>query len=158
MKVKRSKLAVFMNVAPGGAGTYAIMGDGITEQTIGYNPQAEEEIYVHQDSGVTDTTSYKPTIPTPQTAYVGDPVFDFVDGLRQERAVLGDCRTDIVIVYLYETATAGAYPAERQNVGIQIDDFGGAGGETLKINYTLNFQGDPEKGTFDPTTKMFTKS
>jgi hypothetical protein len=56
---------------------------------------------------------------------------------------------------MYETPTTGAYPAEKQNVSIQMEDFGGEGGEAAKINFTINFQGDPILGTFNPTTKAF---
>lgn len=156
-KVKRKLLAIMMNTAPGDATPiWSLMGDGITEQTVNYNPQTEEETFVHQDSGDTSITSYRPTIPTPQTAWAGDPVFDFVDKLRKSRAVMSDAETDICMIYEYDTAQAGSYPAEKQHVSVQIDDFGGAGGESLKINYTLNFMGDAVEGQFSPDTNTFT--
>lgn len=156
-KVKRSKIAMFMNVAKGASDPqWALIGDGVTEQTIGYNPSTSEEVYIHQDSGSTDVESYKVSIPTPTTAIKGDEVFEYVDGLRIDRAVLADAETDIVIVYLYKDETSGAYPAEKNRCSIQIDDFGGAGGESAKINYTINLKGNPIKGTFNPATKQFT--
>ena len=112
-KVKRSKLAIFLDTS-GGEETaeWALIGNGVTEQTIAYNPQTSDEVYIHQDSGTTDVESYKPNIPTPMTAIKGDPVFDYVDGLRKTRAIGADARTKICIVYLYETETTGAYPAD----------------------------------------------
>lgn len=157
-KVKRSKLAIFLDTS-GGEETaeWALIGDGVTEQTIAYNPQTSDEVYIHQDSGTTDVESYKPNIPTPMTAIKGDPVFDYVDGLRKTRAIGADARTKICIVYLYETETTGAYPAEQNDCSIQIDDFGGAGGESATINFTINLIGDAVVGTFNPTTKSFTE-
>ena len=157
-KVKRSKLAIVLD-ASGGEETaeWALIGDGVTEQTIAYNPQTSDEVYIHQDSGTTDVESYKPNIPTPMTAIKGDPVFDYVDGLRKTRAIGADARTKICIVYLYETETTGAYPAEQNECSIQIDDFGGAGGESATINFTINLIGDAVVGTFNPTTKSFTE-
>ncbi len=156
-KIKRSLFAAFLNVTPGEAeASYQRMGKGITGQTVNYNPQTSDETYIDEDSGVTDVESYKPTIPTPQTAISGDPVFDFVDGLRKKRAVMEDARTDIVLVDLYGTAASGAYPAEKNICSIQIDDFGGDGGTSLAINYTVNLIGDPAQGTFNPSTKTFT--
>jgi len=90
------------------------------------------------------------------TCKSGDSVFDFVDGLRQDRAVLDSAKTDLVLVYLYEDAVDGEYPAEKQPVSVQIDSFGGDGGSANRINFTLNFVGDPVKGTFNPTSKAFT--
>lgn len=157
-KVKRSKLATFLDTSGGGATpTWSLIGNGVTEQTISYNPQTSEETYIHQDTGTTDVDSYKPNIPTPMTAIKGDPVFDYVDGLRKSRAIGSDARAKICIVYLYDTATEGAYPAETNDCSIQIDDFGGAGGEMAKINFTINLIGDPVIGTFNPTTKSFTE-
>ena len=157
-KVKRSKLAIFLDTS-GGEETaeWALIGDGVTEQTIAYNPQTSDEVYIHQDSGTTDVESYKPNIPTPMTAIKGDPVFDYVDGLRKARAIGADARTKICIVYLYETETTGAYPAEQNDCSIQIDDFGGAGGGSATINFTINLIGDAGVGTFNPTTKSFTE-
>ncbi|MEG2166460.1 MAG: hypothetical protein RRY96_09200, partial [Ruthenibacterium sp.] len=112
--------------------------------------------YINQNSGVTDVESYKPTIATPMTALAGDAVFEFVDSMRMGRKVLSDCMTECLLVYLYKDAVAGGYPAEKNACAIQIDDFGGAGGESAKLNFTLNLQGDAVVGKFDPVTKAFT--
>ncbi len=156
-KIKRSKVAMFMNTATSGSDpSWSLIGEGVTEQTISYNPATSEEVYIHQDSGSTDVEAYKPTIPTPCTAIKGDEVFEFVDNLRINRAVLADAETDIVIVYMYKDKTTDSYPAEKNRVSIQIDDFGGEGGGGVKINYTINLKGDPIKGSFSPGTKVFT--
>lgn len=155
-KIKRSKQAAFLNTASGETETWSLIGDGVTSMVLSYNPQTSDETYIHEDSGTTDVESYKPTSSVPMTAIKGDPVFDFVDGLRKKRAVLGEARTSICLVYLYEEATEGAYPAEKNTCSIQIDDFGGDGGGSVVINYTINFVGDPIEGTFNPTTKTFT--
>lgn len=157
-KIKRSKIAMFLNTAAvSGSPTWSLVGDGVTEQTIAYNPQTSDEVYIHQDSGTTDVESYKPNIPTPMTAIEGDPVFEFVDNIRRERKVLAEARSETCLVYLYKDAVDGAYPAERNVCSIQVDDFGGAGGESAKLNFTINLIGDPEIGTFNPATKTFTK-
>lgn len=154
--VKRSAFAAFLNTSPSSTATYALVGDGVTTATLNYNPQTIEEVYIHQDSGTTEIESYRPTFPMEMTCKSGDSVFDFVDGLRQDRAVLDSAKTDLVLVYLYEDAVDGEYPAEKQPVSVQIDSFGGDGGSANRINFTLNFVGDPVKGTFNPTSKAFT--
>ena len=156
VSVKRSQFKTFLNTGTSETPVWSLVGDGITTGTINYNPQTSEEVYIHQDSGTTMIDSYKPVLPIEATAKAGDAAFDFVDNLRQTRAVLGAAQGEVVNVWLYETAVAGAYPAERQQVNIQIDSFGGDGGASAKINYTLNFMGDPVQGKFDPTTSAFT--
>ena len=72
---------------------------------------------------------------------------------------MDDAETTIVNVWLYETAVSpGVYPAEQQAVSIQIDDFGGDGGQAAKVNYTINYIGDPVVGTFTVATSTFTAS
>ena len=156
-KIKRSQIAVFLNTGTSASPTWSLVGDGVTSQTINYNPQTSDETYIHQDSGNTNVESYKPTIPTPMTAIAGDEVFDYVDGLRKGRAVLTDAETEVCIVYLYETPTTGAYPAEKNACSIQVDDFGGDGGTAAVINFTINLNGDATPGTFNPSIKAFTE-
>ena len=154
--VKRSQFAAFLNVSSDTTPEYALIGDGVTTATINYNPQIREETYIHQDSASKDVERYAPEFPLEQTCKAGDDVFDFIDGLRQSRAVEDAAKTDVVLVYLYEKSTEGKYPAEKQPVSVAIESFGGDGGVANKINYSLNFVGDPTPGTFDPTTKTFT--
>lgn len=146
MKVKRSDFATFLNIG-GTTENWARMGKGITSQQISYNPQTTSETFIHEDSATTTVDSYAPTMNTPQTAYKGDPVFDFVDDLRQRRAVGADCETDLLLVYLYDSNGSSTFAAEKQKVAIQVDDFGGDGGASNVINYTLNFVGESVQGT-----------
>lgn len=158
IKIKRSEVKSFMNTTPASTATYSLIGDGVTTGTINYNPEVLTETYVHQDSGSTSLERYAPNMPVEATCKVGDEVFDFIDGLRKNRAVGADAETDIVNVWLYETPTSGEYPAEKQSVSIQIDTFGGDGGTSAKIAYTINYVGDAIPGTFNPTTKAWTAS
>lgn len=159
-QVKRSQFATFMDTTPSDTPTYALIGDGITSAEISYNPETEEYTFIHQDSGTTNLKSYSPSMPIEAIAVSGDSVFDFVDELRQSRAVLDAAKTTIVNVWLYEDPTGEApnetYPAEQQEVIVSIESFGGEGGDPAKINYTLNYAGDPVAGTFGPTAKAFT--
>lgn len=155
-KIKRSQLMTFMNTTPSAAATYSLIGDGVTGGSISYNPQVEEETYIHQDSATITVESYSPKLSLEASAVAGDAVFDFIDALRVARAVLTDAQTDIVNVWAYESGGPTAYPAEKQNVAIQVDEFGGEGGSSVKINYTVNFIGDPIPGTFNASTKAFT--
>jgi hypothetical protein len=153
--VKRSAFKTFLNTGTTETPVWSLVGEGITTGTINYNPETSSETYIHQDSGVTMIDSYKPTMPIEATCKAGDTVFDFVDGKRQARAVLAAAQVEIVNVWLYEAEAGGAYPAERQAANLQIDSFGGDGGASAKISYTINFEGDPTIGTFNPSTLAF---
>jgi hypothetical protein len=157
-KIKRSQVATFLNTTPSSTATYARLGDGVSSGTIEYNPKVTEETYVHEDNATKTIDSYAPVMSIEATAVNGDAVFEFIDALRIARAVLDDAETDIVEVRMYETGGPTAYPAEKQNVAIQIDSFGGDGGTATKINYTINYIGDPVVGTFNASTSAFTAS
>jgi hypothetical protein len=149
-KAKRSEFAAFLNTGTTAVPVWSRMGKGITEQTINYNPTVTNEKYIDEDAPTPEVDSYAPTIPTPQTAMPGDAVFDCIDKLRQDRATGAAAVKEILLVNIYDSTTAGepvvtTYTAEKQEVAIQIDDFGGEA--DLGINYTLNFRGTPAKGT-----------
>ena len=149
-KVKRSDFATFLDTSGSSTPTWSRMGKGITSQKISYNAATSSETYIDEDTATTTIESYAPTLDAPQTAYAGDAVFDYVDGLRQARAIGADAETDILLVYLYDSTTSSSttsYRAEKQKVSIQIDDFGGDGGASNVLNYTLNFIGDATPGS-----------
>jgi hypothetical protein len=144
VKIKRSQLAMFLNVGTSVSPEWARVGKGVTGQTVSYNPQTTTETYIHEDSATTSLDSYQVNVSTPQTAYAGETVFDFIDDLRQNRAVGSDAEAEVLLVYLYSSSP---YPAELSTAIIQIDDFGGDGGSSVVINYTINLNGDPVAGT-----------
>lgn len=157
MAEKRSSFFLFINTTPKEeTSAYALVGEGVTELSIAYNPQTTTEQYIHQDTATTEITGYQPNAPVTAQVVKGDPAFEFANSLRRSLPVLSDAYTDVVLVDLYETATAGAYPAQKQTVSIQIDSYGGPASDPLSIGYTINWRGDGVQGTFDPSTKTFT--
>jgi hypothetical protein len=154
-KVKRSQFRTFMDVNPGYQ-DWALIGDGVTTAEIAYNPEISDEVYIHQDSGTAEVERYVPNMPIEAVAINGDDVFEYIDGLRKNRATLDEAHTQVVNVWMYEEAVLEAYPAELQDVAVAIDTFGGEGGQSGRITYTIHYRGDPVKGVFNPTTLTFT--
>ena len=153
-KIKRSLFQTFIDTT--GAENYELLGEGVVDGKISYNPKTLEETYVSEDTANIAVESYAPTMPLEMTCVAGDAAFEYIDSLRKEQAVLGDAETTIVNVWMYEDGGPDAYPAEQREVSIQIDDFGGPGGEATKINFTINFIDDPVTGTFDIADNSFT--
>jgi len=135
-----------------------LINSGVTTGAINYNPRTSEEQYIAEDNASVVVEGYAPNMPIEAACVSGDDVFEFVDTLRKARAILDDAETDVVNVWLYETPTGTAYPAEKQEVSIQIDSFGGDGGVAARINYTINYIGDPVVGMFDTANNTFTAS
>lgn len=147
-KIKRSEFATFLNTTPGAEATYCRMGKGITGQTVAYNPTVNTEQYINEDSATNSVEAYAPSINTPQTCYAGEPVFEYIDGLRRARAIGAAAETDIVLVYIYSKATgSNQYNAEKCKCVISVEEFGGDAGNPVSITYTVSLNGDPEIGT-----------
>jgi hypothetical protein len=155
-KLKRTKFKTFLNTGTPAVPVWVLLGDGVTSAKINYNPSILEEHYVIDDNASISVEGYSPTLPIEATALNTDLAWEKIDALRIARSILGDVQTEIVNVWLYETPYSNQYPAEKQTVSIQQDEFGGEGGGVVKHTYTVNFIDNPVPGTFNPTTKIFT--
>lgn len=151
-KVKRSLFKTFLNTGALESPVWSLIGVGVTAGSIAYNPKVEEETYIHEDNATVTIESYAPKFTIEAIAIVGDAVYDYLDALRTGRSVLDDVLAEAVNVWAYKTPIAGYYPAERVLCSLQVDDFGGDGGSSVKLNYTVNFIGDPVLGKLLPGT------
>lgn len=156
MAEKRSAFLLFINTKPKETADYALVGDGVTELSISYNPQTNTEQYIHQDTANTELTGYQPNAPVTSQVVKGDTAFEYINGLRRRLPIGSDAHTDVVMVDVFEEATGGAYPATKQPVSIQIDSYGGAASDPLSIGYTINWRGSGTDGSFNPETRSFT--
>lgn len=153
-KIPRSDILTYIDDTPDSE-NYVLLGVGVINGTINYNPNVLTETYIHQDTANISVESYAPTMPVEITMDDTDEACVYLDGLRVARAVLGDAETTIVNVWNYESGGPTAAPAEQQAVSIQVDSFGGDGGQAVKLSVTINYQGDPVAGTFNISTGAF---
>lgn len=159
MSEKRSAFRMLLNTTPKDTSAkYALVGDGVTELSVSYNPQTSTEQYIHQDTANTELTGYQPNAPVTSQVVKGDPAFDYINRMRKTLPVGSDAHTDIIMVDLFETPTGNSYPAQRQPAAIQIDNYGGPASDPLSVGYTINWRGAGEDGTFNLDTKTFTPS
>lgn len=157
-KVKRSLFKTFLNTGTTGSPVWTLINTGVASAKVGYNPKTTEEIYIHQDTASFSVDSYAPNLPIEASITNAETAFEWLDAKRKVRATLSTAETEIVNVWLYKGAAAGIYLAEKQTVSIQFDDFGGDGGQPAKLNYTINFIGNPLVGTFDPVGLDFVEA
>lgn len=152
-KIKRSLFAAFLNTGAESTAVWSRMGKGITSQKISYNPTVVTEQYIDEDNATTSVSAYAPSLDGTQTCYVDEPIFEYLDRLRQSRAVGSALETEVLFVYLYDYTESGAspatrtYKAEKNSCVIQFGDYGGDGGGDVQITYTIGLNGDPVKGT-----------
>lgn len=144
---KRSELRHFINTTPGATTeTWGLIGFGVSELGIEFNPQTVTNQWITEASSTTEITGYQPSSSVTQYAKFGDPVYDFVNSIRRDRAIGSACVTQMLNIDIYEE-TEGAYFAEMQEVAISVDSYGGSSEDPLTIGYTIYFRGTPTDGT-----------
>lgn len=165
MQAKRSLLCTYLRTAGDETNpTWSLIGDGFTTNSISYNPDSEDKQYINMDSATTILKKYKPTMKLEGVIemdevedetdgevnskhYNLNAVYNYINNLRRSRNVSNE--SEILIVELYTgTLNVGANvyegcSAQRQQVNIQIDEFGGDAGDTISFSSTVNFEGDP---------------
>ena len=113
-----------------------------TDFAIAYNPTTEERDYISYANPIDELENYKPSIGQTQTAYIGDPVYDFIANLARTQAVGDDAVCNCMIVR--QETEGNAHLAERfpALITIDTDDF-----VAKTITYTINYHGDITLGT-----------
>lgn len=162
-KINRDEWVEFLNTTPSGeTPTWAIIGVGITSKQTDYNvDKTSEKWIIHRNNNVS-IDGYGLTSGVEQTCYKGDEVFAFIDDIRYRLKTGSKAETQVLEIDKYsvtEEQTTPKYRARLWTVAIEITS---NGGETAKINYTINYVGDPTFGTvtftggkptFTPETK-----
>lgn len=146
-KAKRSLWRTFLNIGTESSPNWALEGRYASEMTVQMNPQTSTVQDVTQDTAETDITGYQPNIPVSKSVSKTDPTFKYIDEIRRKRKILSDAYGQILNVDVFNESSDGTYPAELQNISIQIDSFGGSASDPLTISYTYNYRGDPVPGT-----------
>lgn len=165
-KIKRSAIAHFLDTSKAADyadATWKRVGKNVDSASTEYNPQTETEQDIISESATTELTGYQPTMPISQKCTKGDEVYEFVNGLRRKRSTMSDAHTWLLNVDLYDktgSEASATYAAEVQEVSVQVDTYGGDGGESPVLEYTLNYVGDPIPGTVSITsgTPTFTRT
>lgn len=147
-KIDRTEWVEFLNTTPSGASaTWNIIGVGITDKATDYNAEKTEEKWIINKNKTVTVDSYGLSSGVEQTAYKGDPVFEFVDDIRYRLKTGSEAQTTLLEIDKYSAQTSGnntTYRARLWTVSIEITS---NGGDTAKVNYTINYVGDPTFGT-----------
>ena len=139
-KINRSQFLTFLDTTPTAeTPTWAVLGVGITEYGIAYNPQVETEKWIVEDNARTIHQSNQKQASVSQKIYKNDPCFEFVEAGRD---VL-NYKTHILDIDRWN-GTETSYPAVMSDVIITITNYMG---EDASIEYDIYYDGDGKKGT-----------
>ena len=155
-KIERKYLAHYLNAAAPGAELpeYERLGRDLEE----YSPELSAQVEVKKNIlGETSIliSGYEKT-GSVETYYAEkeSKLFARLQSIIDHNSVLDDVKADLVEVKLWEPDEAGAYPATREEVYIEVASYGG---DTTgyQIPFTLHYTGNKVQGTFDVSKKTF---
>ena len=161
-KIDRDEgLLTFLDITPDSTATYKVLGIGVTDYGISYNPQVDSEKWIIEKNARQVHSSNEKQGSVSQTAYKGDEVFEFVADGRDKL----NYKTHILDVDVYDgTETSGVItaPAKVSDGLIAITQWMA---EEATVEYDLYYAGDPVEGqatinlttgevTFTPTASL----
>ena len=90
----------------------------------------------------------------PFYAQKGSALFQRLQEIIDGDLVLDDLKADVVDVKLWDENEAGAYPAVKESVYLEVTSYGG---DTTgyQIPFTIHYTGEKVKGAFNVSTKTF---
>ena len=123
-KIKRKFMGNFIDSAlPGAAETaYVRLGKDLEEYNVEMNANVDTKDNILGETSVT-LDSYQPQATAdPFYAVMGDPMFDRLQGIVDERQTLDDLKTTVVEVHLWDEVSeaAGSYVAYCEDVIIEV--------------------------------------
>ena len=154
-KIKRSQFLTFLDTTPNSTATWKVLGVGITEYGIAFNPQVDTEKWIIEDNARTDHSSNQKQSTVTQKCYKGDPIFEFVNAGRDKL----NYKSHVLDIDRWN-GTGSSYPAKMNDVIITVTNYMG---ENAEIEYDIYYDGDAVEGTvtitdgvpsFTPTTSL----
>lgn len=156
MKIERKYLAHFIDASFGGeTPNYVRLGKDLEELNEELNPDVEVQKNILGEQNVIHNGYEVQSEVDPFYAYTGDPLFEHLAEIANERKTGDDCVTTKVDVLL--SADGAVVWAYRENVWVIPNN---VGGDTsgVQIPFTVYNAGERVKGNFDLTTKTFTET
>lgn len=159
--VKRKEIMLYLDTKPNdsvSSPTWGLYGKKSTTATYTYNPSSTSETYITDDNATVTLDSYNVTIDGNMKCYFGDAIYDFINRLRYNLAIGSDAITKALLIDKYDKSSDNSFKAQTFDCTISIESYGGDGGVTPNITFTIGLNGDPTQGsvTFTGETPTFT--
>ena len=162
--VKRKEIMLYLDTTPSSnSESWKLYGKKSTSATYSYNPETTSETYIVDDNATVTLDSYNVTIDGNMKCYFGDEVYDFVNGLRYNLATGTEAVTKALLVDKYDASTVGGnttFKAQVFEATISVESYGGDGGVTPNITFSIGLNGTPKQGsvTFTGDVPTFTEA
>lgn len=153
-KIERKYLAHFIDASFGGAtANYVRLGKDLEEYNEELNPDVEIKKNILGEQSVQHNGYEVQSEVDPFYAYEGDPLYEQLEKIANDRLTGDDCKTTKVDVLLKSDGTVSW--AYKEDVYVVPNSLGGDT-SGVQIPFTVHNAGNRVKGTFNLTTKTFT--
>lgn len=154
-KIERKYMAHYINAARDGEAAYERLGQDLEEFSPEMSAQVETKKNILGESSILISGYEKTAAVEPFYAQKGSTLFNRLQEIIDGDLALDDLKADVVDVKLWDEQSAGAYPAVKETVYIEVTSYGG---DTTgyQIPFTIHYTGEKVKGTFNVSAKTFT--
>ena len=154
-KIERKYMAHFINATKDDAAAYERLGQDLEEFSPEMAAQVETKKNILGESAILISGYEKTAAVEPFYAQEGSQLFNRLQEIIDGDLVLDDLKADVVDVKLWDENEAGAYPAVKETVYLEVTSYGG---DTTgyQIPFTIHYTGEKVKGKFNLATKTFT--
>ncbi len=158
MKIERKYMAHYLNAAFGEeTASYCRLGADLEEYAPELSANVEKKANILGQTSIVIDSYQKQGEVAPYYAEADDPLFEKLQEIIDGDLVLDDLKTDIVEVKLWGEASAGAYPAVKEECYVEIVSYG-CYTTGYQIPFNIHYTGVKTAGTFNIESKTFTPS
>ena len=146
-RLEKHQTPVFIDASKtlNGTGTWTASWKRVELSTVfalNPNPQTETLDFIAYEAPVEEITKYQPELPLECATYEGDPAFDFLYELYKNLPVGSDAYVPTLVCF-------GGTDKDAWQVKKTTIVFGELNTVDRKLNFTLKFGGDIDKGTYE---------
>lgn len=153
-KITRDQFVTYVDTTPSASETWALLGVGITEYGIAYNPQVTTEKWIIHKNANSSLDSYQRQADASQKCYKGDAVFEYINELRRTCGIGAEVQTHVLDIDRYDVESAETtpkYKATKCDAIIVITKYMS---DDAVIEYSIYYNGDPVQGTVTFTEEV----
>ena len=156
--VQRFMIADYLNTGTSAAPVWGLCGAGYNSLDENPSAQTDTKIYINDKAATTNIKSYQTVFPFDTDLMRDQPTIMELYNIGRNHLTGGEAERDYVRVELFQgdETVPNVYPARKFRVAVSVDNFAGAGGETIKVSGNFNSVGDFVDGTFNIETREFT--
>lgn len=155
-KIERKYMAHMIDASFGGESeNYVRLGSDLEEYNVELNPDTETSKNILGESTFKHNGYEATSDADPYFAVIGDPLFEKLQEIVDNRYTGDQCKTFALEVHLWDGDESKGFTAYRQDCYVIPNSYGGDVGG-YQIPFTVYYTGERIKGTYNPTGKKFT--